>query len=175
MTPFRKKLFMELGIGIAITVPLLGGSLFFSGQIGEFGGQIVTARKEMLARTDELNAVAALRADYNDGTKRNLETLYAMVPEKDQLINLSRDFQTLSTQARLISSFTFLGETPAVAGGLGSFAFRLNLRGQLDDLFSFFGKFEKFRYLSALSSFSVLRGEKESEMLTQGSVFYRQP
>ncbi|MFH1162218.1 MAG: hypothetical protein V1696_03015 [Candidatus Jorgensenbacteria bacterium] len=173
MTPFRKKLFVEVGIGLAIIVPLLGGVFFFSGQIGKFGGQIAASRKELFDRTAGLDAVAALQADYNGKAKRYLEALHSMIPVKDQLINLARDFQVLSAQAHLTSSFTFLGETPAAGGGLGSLTFRLNLRGKLNDLFSFAEQFEKFRYLSLLSSFSVSRGVEESGMITQGSVYYR--
>ncbi len=173
MDSFRKKLAIEVGIGALIILPLLGGIVYFSSQVGKFGDQIAAARRELFSRTASLSSLAMLRSAYNDKTRRYLETLHQVVPVKDQLINLARDFQSLASQSRLSSSFTFLGEEPAAGGSLGSLSFRLNLGGTLTDLLAFVGKFEKFRHLSALSDFSMTRGAETSQMVAQWKVYYR--
>lgn len=156
-----------------IIVPLFGGILFFSSKVEGLSNDIAAARKELFSRTARLDTFAALRAEYNDRVKNDLNILYAKVPDKDQLINLSKDFQALAAQARLTSSFTFVGEIPPTDEKLGAIGFRINLRGAMEDFFTFVEKFEKFRYLSVISSFAITRGELASDMLAQGNVYFR--
>ncbi len=164
----------EIGIGAIIIVPLFGGILFFSSKVEDLSGDIASARKGLFDRTTRLDTFAALRAEYNGRVKGDLNTLYAIVPEKDQLINLSKDFQTLAAQARLTSSFAFVGEVPPSDGKLGAVGFRINLHGALEDFFTFVEKFEKFHYLSLISSFAITRGgERAGDMLAQGNVYFR--
>lgn len=163
----------EIGIGAILIVPLFAGILFFSSKVENLSEDIASTRRELLARTARLDIFTALRAEYNDRVKGYLSALYALVPEKDQLINLSKDFHTLAAQSRLTSSFMFVGETPPSDGKLGSVGFRINLRGTLEDFFTFTEKFEKFHYLSLISNFSIARGETASDMLAQGNVYFR--
>lgn len=173
MSQLQKNLLKEVGIALAIILPLLVGVFFFSSQIERFGSEISAARRDLFSRATALGELASLREDYNNKAKRGLESLYAVIPVKDQLINLARDFQSISSQTQLSSSFSFAGETPPAGGALGHLSFSLDLRGKLENFFAFVAKFERFRYLSLLTSFSISRGVETSEMMTRGNVYYR--
>lgn len=175
MDSFKKKLLLEIGIALGIIAVLAGGIFFFAGAISDYSDQIVSLRTRLANQASSLAALASLRADYNSVVKQDLQALNGAVPYKDQLINLTKEFQLLAAQNGLSSSFAFIGETPAAGGSFGTIRFKLEVSGDFNKLPDFVAQLQHFTYLSTFDSFSITRGTGSSGVLsTAGQVYYRE-
>ncbi|MBI2278600.1 MAG: hypothetical protein HYU81_00880 [Candidatus Brennerbacteria bacterium] len=176
MTSFKNKLFVEIGIGGGIVIALGIALAMLGGSMKTASGRVVTTRTELLERSASVGSLAALRETWKTRAETSLNVLRNVVPEKDTLINVSRDFQSLASQTRTEYSFGFVGETPAgAAGDIGALNFRLTLRGDLPNIYSFIEKFREFPYFSMIDSFVIERkgSEARSELVANGRIFYR--
>lgn len=171
---FKKKLAIELGITAILIVGLLSGILIFASKLKSGSEEISSLRKELALRSKSLNTVAALRSEYDIKVKDKMKILNASVPVKDQLINIAKDFQLISSQAGLQSSFTFVGETAPTGDSLGIVTFKLSGEGSFENLVEFISVLQRFHYLSSFDSFSLLRKQEgNSVLITQGNVYFR--
>lgn len=175
MNEFKKKLLVELGIGGGIILVAVVGLLILGSYIGNVSTRIASERGELLERSASVGSLASLRETWRTRAEAYLNVLRNVVPEKDALINVSRDFQSLSSQTRTEYAFGFLGESANEGGGIGALSFRLTLRGDLTNIFSFLEKFAAFPYLSTIDSFNIERkgSESRSELISQGRIFFR--
>ena len=175
MDPFRKKLFLELGLGGGILVGLTIALVILGTYIGNVSERIASSRAELLMRSASVGSLATLRETWKNRAQGYLNVLRNVVPEKDTLINVSRDFQSLAAQTRTEYSFGFLGESGESEGGIGALSFRLTLRGDLTNLYSFIEKFAAFPFLSTIDNFNIERKgpDARSELLAQGRIFFR--
>lgn len=175
MDPFRKKLLWELGIGGGIIVGCVVGLMVLGTYIGTASERIASSRAELLERSAAVGSLSALREAWRTKAEGYLGVLRNVVPEKDTLINVSRDFQSLASQTRTEYSFGFLGETAGEGGDIGALNFRLTLRGDLGNLYTFIERFAGFPFLATIDSFNIERKgpETRSELIAQGKIFYR--
>ncbi|MFH0806401.1 MAG: hypothetical protein V1885_01615 [Candidatus Brennerbacteria bacterium] len=175
MDPFRKKLLLELGVGGGIIVVLAISLIIMGIYIGNASERISSSRAALLERSASVGSFSLLREAWRTKAEGYLSVLRNVVPEKDTLINVSRDFQSLASQTRTEYSFGFIGETGESEGGIGALSFRLTLRGDLANLFTFIEKFAAFPFLSTIDSFNIERNgpATRSELLAQGRIFFR--
>lgn len=175
MDPFRKKLLFELGVGGGIIVVLAAVLVILGAYIENASERISSKRTEFLERSAAVGSLAQLRETWRTKAEGYWGVLRNVVSEKDVLINVSRDFQSLASRTRTEYSFGFVGETSDAAAGIGALNFRLTLRGDLANLYSFMEKFAGFPLLSAIDSFTIERKgpEARSELLAQGRIFFR--
>lgn len=175
MTEFKKKLLMEVGIGGGVIVALAAALAFTGSYLGNASTQIAAARTELLERSAAVGSLASLRETWRARAEGSLNVLKNVVPEKDTLINVSRDFQSLASQTRTEYSFGFVGETEHAGEGLGALGFRLTLRGDLLNLYAFVEKFGAFPYLSTIDNFTIEREGPgmRSELAANGRIFFR--
>lgn len=174
MDAFRKKILLEVGIGGGIIVILVVLLLVLGSYIGTVSGKIADARTALLERSASVSSLATLRETWRSKAEGYLNVLMNVIPEKDSLINVSKDFQSLASQTKTEYSFGFLGEATS-EGNIGSLGFRLSLRGELANIYSFIEKFAAFPYLSVIDGFSIERKGPgtASELLSQGRIFFR--
>lgn len=170
---FKKKLTLELSITLLLIFGLAGGIFFFASRLSTNAEEMTRVREELALRSKSLNAVAALRSEYDMKVKDRLKVLITSVPVKDQLINLTKDFQLISSKSGLQSTFTFVGESPATDANLGRVTFKLSTEGEFPELIKFISTLQNFYYLSSFDSYSLLRGKDISVLGTRGSVFFR--
>ncbi len=174
MTPAQKRITVQISIALGIVGVLVIGLIFFGFNVRNLTQKIVTAREELALRTVALQSLATLRADYTGKAEAYLNVLHNIIPQKDELIDLSKDFQTIASASGLEYGFTFLGENPASADTLGSVKFGLKLGGTLANLLEFLKNIQNFRYLVQVESVSIFREESLMRMNLSGSVYFRQ-
>lgn len=172
---FNKKLITELAVTFAVLLVLIGGIFVFAGKMRTYGDEIAALRKELSERSKSLNAVAALRSEYETKVRDNMHVLTDAVPQKDELINLTKEFQFLSAKSGLESSFTFMGESPATETSFGNISFKLSVGGDFEKLMNFVSELNSFHYLSSFDSLSIARSPQEdkSTLTTLGKVYFR--
>jgi hypothetical protein len=173
MNSFHKRIAVQLSVSFTIIAILVLGILLFGFRINKFSNEIAAKRQELNERSSALQSLASLQSDYSTKGQPYLNVLYNVVPQKDELIDLSKDFQVIAQEDKLNYGFTFLGETPSSGEDLGAVKFSLNLGGTLNSLLNFLKDMENFRYLVNLDNVSISRGATKVEMNIRGSVFYR--
>ncbi|MBI4034005.1 MAG: type 4a pilus biogenesis protein PilO [Candidatus Brennerbacteria bacterium] len=173
MDSFHKRITVQLSVSLAIIAALILGISLFGFQINKLSAKIAATRQELNERSAALQSLASLRSDYASKGQPYLNVLRNVVPQKDELIDLPKDFQAIAQEDGLEYGFTFLGEAPASAAALGSVKFSLSLGGGLTGLLSFLENMENFRYLVNLEDVSVSRGLEGMKMGIRGSVFFR--
>lgn len=174
MTPVQKRIAVQASIALGIVGVLVIGLVFFGFNISNITEKIVAAREELALRTTALQSLATLRADYTTKAQSYLGVLHNVVPHKDELIDLSKDFQTIASASELEYGFTFLGENMSTADSLGSVRFGLRLGGTLTNLLEFLDNLQNFRYLVQIESVSIFREESLMRMNLSGNVYFRQ-
>lgn len=173
MNHFRKRLLVELGIVVAVVGGLLTGIIFFGSNISKYSAEIIGLKAEISAKSSAIEHLAVLSQDYNSKVKNYTEILYSMVPLKDRLIGLSKEFQALTTQAKLDYTFNLKGESAGDQSSIGSVTFSLATFGNLPDLLKFISSIDKFRYLTQIDNISINRREGKNQMGMNGRIFYR--
>ncbi|HXF44396.1 MAG TPA: type 4a pilus biogenesis protein PilO [Candidatus Paceibacterota bacterium] len=174
MNPSQKGIVIQISAALGIVCFLVLGVVLFGLNIKNSTAKIVTTREELALRTVSLQSLAALRADYTNKAKAYLNVLHNIVPKKDELIDLSKDFQAIASAGGLDYGFTFVGETAPSASELGSVKFNLKLGGDIMKLLTFLKDIQNFRYLVSVDSVLIFREESAMKMNVTGSVYFRQ-
>ncbi len=173
MQEFKKKLFTNIGTTAGIVVIFIIGILVCGSRISANSEKIVTARKEVSDWNASVQSYSAVRSQYTGKAKEYSEILQEIIPEKDELINLRKDFQYLASSEKLEMSFSFLGEQSTNAPQLGSVGIGLTIQGSLETVGSFLKKLEEFRYLMGVESLTFDNREEKSNVSIRGRVYFR--
>lgn len=174
MGSFKKQLSIQLAIAGGVLVILAIGLSFFSGTIRTAIDNLSALRADIATRASSLESLARLQTQYNRKAKTYSENLTKAVPKKEDLIGLSKDFQTLANQAKVEQSFGFTGETPASGGGLGFLSFQIAASGDLASLSKFLASVENFRFLTKVENLSISPSESDNQKINiKGRIFFR--
>ncbi|MFA6364791.1 MAG: hypothetical protein WCW78_00100 [Candidatus Paceibacterota bacterium] len=175
MEVFKKKITIEGLITAIIIIAISSGIYFFASKITAYSNEILALRTELAMRSTSLTMLANLRSDYIAKAQKDFGVLSSVIPVKDQLINIAKDFQFLATQAGFDSTFSFMNESPATSNSLGFLGFKLTFGGDFDKLLGFVKTLQNFRYLSDFSNFTIARGKDKTQLSVNGKVFFRNP
>lgn len=174
---FRKNLLRQLSVAFGIIIILAVSFFFIKRHIKESVAQITSARQELSHRTAVLNELSDLRSQYKRFGQPYLNVLSNIIPEKDKLIDISQDFQTIASQDDLEFGFSFLGErVPEDSSELGYIEFRLNIKGEsMNGISDFIERIEDFRYLTTVNRVDIRRNRELNEitLILQGRVYFQ--
>lgn len=175
MNPFKKNLFLALGIFLAAIV-------FFIIVLWLMGGSI-KAKAEQLSVVDtklgEINAnfssLAALKQQYNGKAVGYLTIINNVVPLKDNLINFLKDFTILADASHLAGfGLDLVGETPPTAESLGWVSITSGPEGSIEQFISFLDSLPKINYLVSFNSATLSRRGQNFQFNLKGRVFFRE-
>lgn len=173
-TSFQKTLLIDIVVAIGILLPLFVGITLLQSYIKHTATQIVTARQELAKRTASLNTLVTLRNDYKTYGSRYFNVLYNIIPEKDELINVSQELQSLATKEELGFGFSFRGEEPSGDATLGFVQFSINVVGEnLDQITNFVERLKDFRYLTTIDNLHISSKDKKIQAIMEGKVQFR--
>lgn len=174
MNSFKKQLLTQLAIGFIILAALVAGLVFFGASIRQYSERISVARADLVSRSLSLSSLAALRTQYNTKAKDYLAFLDSYLPQRDQLINFSREVQVLASDVSGFG-FSFIGEAPPTGDALGAISFVLNLQATIPQLVSFLENVDNFKYLMTIDSLSLNRQAERTmfQVPVRGRVFFR--
>ncbi|MEK9194287.1 MAG: type 4a pilus biogenesis protein PilO [Patescibacteria group bacterium] len=174
MDSIRKKIITDFVVAIILVVALFVGLIFFRSSIGKTASEIFEKRQTLSERSSAIGSLASFRKQYNERAETYLNVLYNVVPKKDELIDLSKNIQSLANEGSLGYGFSFLSETEAKPPDLGSISFKINVRGQsLETLFKFVDRLQTFRYLVSLSGINFDKRGAEISMDLRGDFYFR--
>lgn len=174
MVSFKKQLTIQLAIAFGVLIILAIGLSVFAGSIRTAIDSLASLRADLAFRASSLESLANLQTQYNRKAKVYSENLTKAVPKKEELIGLSKDFQSLASLSKVEQSFGFTSETPASGGGLGFLSFQSSASGDLSNLSKFLSSIENFRFLTKVESLAISPSEPSSQKLNiKGRIFFR--
>lgn len=161
-------------IALAIVLALLAILAFLGIRISKITADISKNIQDALDRSASIKLLSILEGQYASKGERYLRILENVIPPKDALIDLQKEFQSLAAQENVGFGFTFLGETPSNQSSLGVVMYRLNIQGgDLNTLFRFMKRITGFRYLNSLSSVAINKSDSNFQMILGGQAYYR--
>ncbi len=175
MDQFKKRLINELVISLVIIIALIGGILFFNGNINSYAVNIASARNQLSRLSSSILELSRLQSQY-DQVSGYIDTLGSIVPSYYNLINLNKDLQSMAASDNLSYSFSFAGENPKTNNGFGSVNFNLSVgSSKLSNILSFLNSLQHFKYLTAIDgvSFGSDGDNGTLTMSVKGRVFYK--
>ncbi len=174
MNHFNKRLTNELAVSLIIIAALIGGILFFKGNIDTYAANITLARSKLITMSNGILEYSKLQSQYNQiaGYENVLNNI---VPSYYDLINLNKDIQSIAAGQNLSYSFSFAGENPKTSSGFGSINFNLSVgSSKLSDLLTFLDSLEHFKYLDSIDGVTFTpQGDGSINMAVRGKVFYQ--
>jgi Tfp pilus assembly protein PilO len=173
MSEFKKKLFINIGITVGVVILFSIGIIVYGSGISTNSEKIVRMRTDSSNLNTLIQSYSSVRSQYTGKAKEYSETIEKLIPQKDELINLRKDFQYLASSEKLEMSFSFLGEQSTAAPQLGSIGISLGVQGDLGTISSFLKKLEDFRYLMGVENLVFDNREGKSSASIRGRVFFR--
>ncbi|OGG37631.1 hypothetical protein A2110_00625 [Candidatus Jorgensenbacteria bacterium GWA1_54_12] len=173
---FRRRLTKELGIALVVLLPLMVGFVVLRVAVANSTEEMIQARRAFTEHTNIINRLITLRSQYDAFGKTYFNVLHNVIPEKDELINVSQEFQGVAAEHNLQFGFSFRGEDPASATSLGAVHFSIAVAGSnLPDITEFITDMQSFHYLTVIENLHVSRAETGMEAVIIGKVYYRTP
>ena len=174
MQLLKKPAAREMLIAVAIIFALLATLAFLGFRISKLTATISRNIQEVLDRSASIKLLSVLEGQYASKGERYLQILENVIPSKDALIDLQKEFQSLAAQENVSFGFTFLGETPKSQSSLGTVTYRLNVQGgNLDALFRFMKRMAGFRYLNSFTNVAVNKPDSNFQMVLSGQAYFR--
>lgn len=98
----------------------------------------------------------------------------SLVPQKDSLVALSKDFQALAKKNDVTLDFSFGTETNPQSKGLGSISFTAVASGSVEEIFNFFQDIETTYYALKIGSVDLTASQegKNARASFSGQIFF---
>lgn len=171
---FKKRVVKEMLVALAFIAGPLLVLVFLGLKIGKITASISENIQDVLDRAGSIRLISILENQYATKGERYLQVLENVIPSKDALIDLQKEFQSLAAEGGVGFGFTFLGETPTGQSNLGAVTYRMNIKGEnLEELFGFIKLFQGFKYLSGLNSVVINKPDATYQMILGGQTYYR--
>ncbi len=172
---FQKTLFIKVFIVVAILVVFGGGTAVFGKLISEKRESIERLRKETENWSSFIQSFVSIKAQYSGKAGEYERILENMLPKKDDLIDLKKDFQFLAGGEGLDLSISILGEKQKTSPLLGAVNVAISVTGDTEEeMFGFLKKLEDFRYIFSIDSISIEKNISGGRTLSiRGEVLYR--
>ncbi|MEK7634484.1 MAG: type 4a pilus biogenesis protein PilO [Patescibacteria group bacterium] len=169
----KRQLTILIGIGTAAILILLTALFLIGWDIDKRVWQINGLRNNLNSRFSTTENLSDLRDDM-EKFKPYIPLVDSFLPNKDRLINLSREFNIVAFQNKVNFSSSFAGESPVSKTDLNWIGLNMNIDGNIDDIINFIKAIENSRYSVKLSSLDI--GQKDNQFKSQlsGKVFYFQ-
>lgn len=174
MSAFYKKLLIEIGITAGVVAVLGIFILFFSKNINSKTTEIEATRTELGNWVSSVQSLAFVRSEYTGKARDYINVLQSVLPTKDELIDLKKDFQFIAAGEDLNLRFSFIGEEQTGSEKLGAIGIQLGLDGQMSSVLNFIKKLDSFKYLVSIDSINTMEKENGSiEANVRAKVYFR--
>lgn len=169
----KRQLTILIGIG-ATMILILAVALFLIGlDINKRVRQINELRNNINSRFLTTENLSVLRFDMAK-FQPYISLLDLFSPNKDQLINLSREFNTIAFQNKVNLSSSFTGESPVSKTDLNWIGLNMNINGNFNDIINFMKAVENSRYSIKFNSLDISQKDNQFKSQLNGKVFYFQ-
>lgn len=162
----------ELIIATVGFLILIGGVFVVGAKITDYVKQITNKQLEGTIQGQQVEILATLTRQHAVAQQYVL-ALENVLPERDSLISLDQELETLAEVHGLGFGFTFTGDRPATQSSPGVVEFSLSLQGEFNQLLRYMENVNNLRYFMSFPTFGLARSGDRFTMQLQGQVFTR--
>lgn len=169
---FKNKLWVNIAIVVLLAAGLSTLLIFIGRNISKKTNQILTIRQELKSRLNAIQSLANLRQQ-SEQARANFNALQTLLPTKDDLVNIPKEFNELAKTNKIELGFSFGNETATTDSEPGFTAFNLTLSGSYDNLVKFLKALEKNRFSISFDSLDVTQDPQNQRFsaLISGKIF----
>jgi Tfp pilus assembly protein PilO len=164
---FKRNVFYWLGILI-----LVGLLFFLKTSLGNSVSEIAKKQDLLTARSSSLKSLATLREQFQQANPY-FSLLENILPPRDQLLNFSKELESLAKKSELDFGFTFGEEKVSSGKQPGYISFRLTLTGTYNEFDGFLKSVEASRYFVDFSNVDMTKKGDTFSVIVNGKVFFR--
>ena len=174
MSVFKKQLTIQIVIA-SVAVVLFGLFLYlFRANITHQVMLIGQVRANQAILSTSAENLSLLINDWGVA-QQYMQQVETLVPHKDELVALSKDFDALARQHNVSLSFSFGEEqNPKNAKELGSIGFTANLGGSMNAITTFLSELEGRYYAMKIDTldFTFNEGAQRYDVFMRGKLFF---
>lgn len=170
---FRKRLFINIGILLVVTLGL--GSLiwFLSRDIKYLSSSIVETRRQVAARSQEISLFFNLRENFKEA-ESYFSVLDNALPKRENLYLFNQEVYRLGNMNNLgRPSFSFGSETASTAASPGRAKFTIFISGSHEDILNFLKDLERSRHFINIENFDMIQRDSKLNGQLSGEVLFR--
>lgn len=167
----RKELTFIISIGLIISLFLTAIIIYLGFDIAGKTDFIKGLRSEVNSRSQIAEALSFSMSDINKAQPYT-SMIESFLPNKDQLLGLARDLNTIAVQNNVNLTAGFSEESSKTATDLKWIGVNINSEGDYGNLINFMKTLENSRYLIKANSLDMVKGEKGFKFSINGRVFY---
>lgn len=169
---FKKKLFINLTITLGVVVILVVVNLLISSNISKKVEQIQKYKMELNLRAQAIESLVILKKD-SEVAQSYANFLENLFPDSDEVITFRRELQSLASRHKLNFTFSFVGESSAKEGELGSIGFQMSIGGKPEAFLNFLKDLELTSYVINFDSIDFSSTSKTFTARFAGKVFLK--
>lgn len=167
----RKELTFIIAIGLIIGLFLTAILVYLGFDIVKKTDFIKGLRSEVNSRSQIAEALSFSRSDINK-VQSYTSMIESFLPNKDQLLGLTRDLNTIAVQNNVNLTAGFSEESSKTVTDLKWIGVNINSEGDLGSLINFMKTMENSRYLIKSNSLDLVKGDKGFKLSINSRVFY---
>lgn len=175
MKPFQKQLTVQAIIAGVAVVLFAVFFLLLRANIQHQGDIIESLKERRVTLSSASENLSLLLKDW-DQAKLYRDDVNNLVPDKDSLVALSRDFQSLASSRDVSLTFSFGKEqNPSGAGSLGSIEFTSTLTGSANNVLAFLEAVEQEYYSMRIDNLDFSRNTGsggDTKVFMKGIIFF---
>jgi len=145
-------------------------TIWLSGDLSRRAERIQNKKNEIASRSEKLGALAILKSDF-ESAKPYFSILDNILPTKDQLIRLPREFEDLAKANKINFGANFGEELASSEFAPGSIGFNFSITGSYDRITSFIKSAESGRYILDFGTFDISESGDGFKGALLGKVF----
>ena len=161
---FKKQLLISIGIPSAIGLILIVGIFYLASDIGDLGNKIYQTRKDINFGTQAEESLIPMRQDYEQA-KMYFSEVGGILPNKNQLLGLSKDLNIMARQNQISLSLNIGQESSGGANQLTEIGLSVSGQGTFEGLLNFLKTVENSRYFIKFSSLDLQKSDNNKASL----------
>ncbi len=156
MENFRRQLSIKLGVTGIVTVILVGLIVYLASDIENKSNLIFLKRSDIASRLREIRDFSRLKesATVAEPLKNKLDKV---LPKRDYLFTLPREFEKIASQEHLGFKFNFAEESKPNPNQPSQIKFLMTLQGKYKDVLNFLSDIENGPYFVNFTNLDMLR------------------
>ena len=169
---FKNKLLINLAVTLGAVVILVVANVLVSSNISKKLGKIQEYKRELSLRAEAIESLVILKKD-SEVARSYANFLENLFPDADAIISFRRDLQSLASRHKMSFTFSFLGESSAKEGQLGSIGFQMSVGGKPEVFLDFLKDLELINYIINFDAIDFGSAPKAFTARFAGKVFIK--
>ncbi len=170
LSPFKKHLFIDVGLGVVSIGALVGITVFVATDVNTRAAHLRELRDEEHFRSAAIESFVALKGEYTKA-QPYFSLLENILPHQDRLLSFPKDMRAIAKTHKLDFTVTFGDQVEGSVGQPGYINFQMAIKGNFDNFMLFLEEASKSSYLIEFMSMDTNWEKTEISTTVMGKVF----